>query len=272
MTDADTPALAYSERGAGERVVIALHGLLGSGRNLGALVRGWVARDPSLRVIVPDVRGHGTSPPLPSGADLELLARDVLALAEARAPGRRVLIVGHSLGGRIALFARGLDPARCSGVVLLDASPEPPGPEASEELDRVVTALQAAPAEVSSRRELIDELTRRDLSSGLAEWLAMNLVPAGERLVWRFDRAALARLLPATRRDLWPVIDALGGSEISLIRGARSAFVTPAAADRLRRAGGRVVEIAGAGHFLHAERPAEVVRALAELYPPPGAH
>ncbi|HVQ77182.1 MAG TPA: alpha/beta fold hydrolase, partial [Candidatus Binatia bacterium] len=104
--------LSHRRHGAGPSPVLLLHGFLGSGRNLGGLARRLAAGDPGLSVITLDLTGHGSSPPLPSGAhaapggaDLAMLAGDVLATADALGLRAPVPIVGHSLGGRVALRA-----------------------------------------------------------------------------------------------------------------------------------------------------------------------
>src|SRR5688572_3269899 len=100
-----------------------LHGFLGSHRNLGALIRGWTAADPSIRPTAIDLLGHGLAEPLPPSANLETMAIDVLDRA-AGLP-EPVRTVGHSLGGRVALMARRLAPGSLSPIALLDITPSP---------------------------------------------------------------------------------------------------------------------------------------------------
>lgn len=79
-----------------------------------------------LRVLIPDLRGHGASGPLAGeGADWSYddLVRDVgayVALARALAPDRPVVLLGHSLFGHLSLAWLGLQPdAPVAAVVLL---------------------------------------------------------------------------------------------------------------------------------------------------------
>ena len=103
--------LAHQRTGEGSRPLVLLHGFLGSARNLSTLARALVERDPDLGIVAFDLTGHGASPPLPPGADSATLAGDVLASAHALGLPTPLTLVGHSLGGRIALRAALLEPA-----------------------------------------------------------------------------------------------------------------------------------------------------------------
>jgi 3-oxoadipate enol-lactonase len=116
---ADTVTLSYSEAGQGTPVVL-LHGF-----PLGGTI--WHEQQQGLsdryRVITPDLRGHGKSP-APSGVyEMDLLARDVLALVDALHI-QKAVIMGHSMGGYVALAAWKLAPERflALGLVASQAS------------------------------------------------------------------------------------------------------------------------------------------------------
>jgi len=106
--------LAYSEAGQGMPVVL-LHGF-----PLSSAI--WHEQQQKLgdryRVITPDLRGHGRSP-APSGVyDMDLLARDVLALLDVLRV-ERAAIMGHSMGGYVALAAWKLAPERFLALGLI---------------------------------------------------------------------------------------------------------------------------------------------------------
>src|SRR5262245_25605070 len=112
-----TPApLVSFVAGAGPRSTLLLHGFLGSGKNLRTLAQRWAALAPARTILVPDLPGHGDSPALPPDADLDALAAAALASATGL-PGP-LTVVGHSLGGRVALAAARRAPDRLSDVVL----------------------------------------------------------------------------------------------------------------------------------------------------------
>ena len=111
---ADTVTLSYSEAGQGPPVVL-LHGFpLNNGI--------WPEQQRQLsaryRVITPDLRGHGRSP-APAGIyEMDLLARDVLALLDTLHITKAV-IMGHSMGGYVTLAAWKRAPERFLALGLI---------------------------------------------------------------------------------------------------------------------------------------------------------
>jgi esterase len=248
--------LALTTRGEGPRAIALVHGFLGSGRNLASLARRLSESDPALRLVLPDLTGHGTSPPLPPEATLTTLAQDLLEAI----PGH-FDVIGHSLGGRVALKARTLDPERVGRVTLLDVAPGPIPPVASL-LEPVLDALLHAPARAPSREPWRAHFAKRGVSSALIDWLLMNVVNDGESLTWRIDRKALGELHARTRAaDLWPDLEA-ARTPTYVIRGGASEFVSDEDVRRLRDFGCEVDTLADAGHFVHVDAQAELLGLL----------
>ena len=174
--------LAHQRTGTGARPLVLLHGLLGSARNLATLARGLAARRDDLDVVAFDLTGHGASPPLPPAPDTATLAADVLTSADTLGLGRPLLLVGHSLGGRVGLRAAAVDPARISGVTLLDIGPGPL--DAGDGTEHVLAALLRAPDTFAGRGEARAALVAAGLAPALADWLVLNLEAAGDRYRW----------------------------------------------------------------------------------------
>ena len=105
--------LRYLVAGAGEPLLL-VHGLGGAAAN-------WVALAPLLlpgrRVLVPELPGHGGSEPLPVAPSLNAYADRIALLVEEPAA-----VVGHSLGGAIALRLAIRRPALVSALVLAGAA------------------------------------------------------------------------------------------------------------------------------------------------------
>jgi esterase len=240
---------------------VLLHGLLGSARNLATLARGLTERRPDLAVVALDLTGHGASPPLPARADTATLAADVLASARRLALASPLTIVGHSLGGRVALQAAALDPGTVARVTLLDIAPGPldhdPG------ITAVLAAVVGAPDTFESRGQARTVLTAAGLAPALADWLLLNLESGADGYHWRVDRRALAELHAGVlREDLWPLVERPRSWTLRCVRGGASPVVSEHDARRLQAAGCPVVTIEGAGHFLHVERPRAVLDAV----------
>jgi esterase len=253
--------LAHTRTGAGPRPLVLLHGLLGSARNLSNLARLLSARGPEFSVVALDLPGHGSSPPPPRAPDSDLLAREVLATIGTLGLATPLSLVGHSLGGRVALRAAQRDPARVTSVTLLDIAP---GPFAGDgEVARVLDVLLSTPDVVGSRAEARAFLVGAGLGAALAEWLLLNLESADRGYRWKVDRPAFAALhTRIATEDLWPAVEGPRDYAVRCVRGAASGYVSDADARRLHAAGCPVVTIDGAGHFLHVERPEAVADAV----------
>jgi pimeloyl-ACP methyl ester carboxylesterase len=111
--DVDGLRLHYLAGGEGSPLVL-VHGLGGSASN-------WIELAPLLarrfRLLVPDLAGHGRSEPLRSAATLDRFAEHVAALMEIEHAGSAP-VVGHSLGGTIALRLAVRRPEAVPGLVL----------------------------------------------------------------------------------------------------------------------------------------------------------
>ena len=250
--------LAHARVGAGPRAVFVLHGFLGSARNVATLARGLAARCDARSVIALDLTGHGDSPPLPPHPDLASIAHDVLDTARALSLPPPYSLVGHSLGGRVALRAAALQPTGLDRLTLLDVSPSPRLP--GGEVAAIVKALVEAPDAAPDRQTFRTWFRQAGIAPASVDWLLLNLVHDDGVYRWRIDRQALAALYPEIgAEDLWPVVEGPRAYRLHVIRGAESDHVPDADARRLEAAGARVDTIAGAGHFVHVDRPDELL-------------
>jgi pimeloyl-ACP methyl ester carboxylesterase len=243
-----------------------LHGYLGSGRNLWSLARAWTKRDPSRTLVLADLPGHGRSPPLTPGATIESMGRDVLETLRLLEAGEPATIVGHSLGGRVALAALGEDPAAVTNVELLDISPGAIG-QAGDGHTRTAEAFARVPARFVVREDARAALEAQGLERKIVDWLLTNLVPDDGGFTWRVDRQALVDVRGAINTtDLWRVLEQYGRS-VRCIRGELSQYVSDADAERMRSLGCEVTTLPGAGHFVHVDAPAALLDALLRPLP-----
>lgn len=252
--------LATFTRGNGRRDVLFLHGFLGSGRNLSSLSQRLVDLRPDLQVIVADLPGHGTSPSLMPPYTFHALADPVVDFVKASP--RPCVIVGHSMGGRVALEAAASAPKQVDKVILLDIAPGPIG-DRNEDLEAVAKALLAAPETAQNRAEMRDGLLAHGLSTALSDWLLMNLRSENGALTWRIDRRALKELGLATRGDdLWPTAERVAHKVVAAY-GDRSRYVTKEDVARMESLGIRTHAF-HSGHYLHVDAMEPLAQWLAE--------
>ncbi len=253
--------LHHAELGGDERPTLLLHGFLGSGRNLRTLANGWLKRDPHRKLVLLDLPGHGRSFPVAEGAGLTDLAQAVLETADGLALAPPWTVVGHSLGGRVALVLASLAPKEVGSVTLLDVGPGPI-PQSRQSSVPVLEVLLRAPAAAPDRRAMRGFLVGEGLSEAVADWLLLNLEDAEGGVRWRIDRERLASLHPrVSAEDLWPIAESRPAPLI-LVRGADSRYVTDEDMAHVERLGGLAVTVK-AGHDVHVEAPEAVLDVIA---------
>src|SRR5262245_61132713 len=94
--------------------ILFLHGILGRGSNLRTIAKSFIVARPHWSAFLVDLRGHGRSPKGSPDPSIAAAAGDVLAIAAEAVPTVRA-IVGHSLGGKVAMEA-----ARLGGLRSLE--------------------------------------------------------------------------------------------------------------------------------------------------------
>ncbi len=174
------------EEGAPVDTVLAVHGITSS-HLAWPLV---VAELPRARVIAPDLRGRGSSNALPGPAGLRAHAADLVAVLDALGVASAP-VVGHSMGGFVAVALAQLAPQRVSRLVLVDGGlplQTPPGLSP----DELVAAILGPTAERLSMRfasvaAYFDFWRDHPAFAGhwspeLETYLAYDLVPAGDEL------------------------------------------------------------------------------------------
>jgi esterase len=267
--------------GAPARWLVLTHGIYGSGGNWRSIGRRLVAARPGWGVALVDLRGHGRSPPGAAPHDLAACAADVdrvIDRLEARAPVAAV--AGHSFGGKVMLALRQGRAGRSSPAQtwVLDASPSA-RPDALGDPDNsvvaVLRAIEDGPSTWPDRAALVAHLGQRGIIAAVAQWFAMNLVPAAAGYRLRLDPAQLRALLSDYfARDLWSAIDPVDAAGTALpgvvhvVVGDRSPALSPADRARLARlqatpGAGLTVHHLDAGHWLNADDPDAVVALLA---------
>ncbi|MGW0180700.1 alpha/beta fold hydrolase [Nocardia sp. NPDC003345] len=167
-------------------VVLALHGLTGHGGRWAALAEELL---PDVRVLAPDLRGHGRSSALPPW-DFETVVADLVSVVTAETADP-VLVVAHSFGGACALHLAHRHPGLVRGLVLLD----PAVALDPHWLAGIATATLGSPDYTDVEEARMDKLATGwgAAAPGLLQAeLDDHLVPtANGRVGWRVDTAAL---------------------------------------------------------------------------------
>jgi esterase len=189
------------------------------------------------------------------------MAEDLLALARHLNISEPLHIIGHSMGGRVALMARLIEPAAVSAITLLDISPRPTLGLAGD-VQHLLERLLVAPAQTRSRDEMRQFFLDDGLSAPLTDWMLMNLVVEDGVYRWRIDRQGLGEMHRRDAKvDLWEAVET-PGLTVRCIRGGLSPFVSEEDKARLERAGVSVDTLPNAGHFVHVDAQAALLERM----------
>ncbi len=250
-----TVELAYRAYGTEGPPLLILHGLLGSSGNWHTLAGKAFA--PHFRVFTLDLRGHGRSPHA-HPIDYPTMAADVLTFMD-RHRLEKAHVLGHSMGGKVAMELALGAPERVDRLVVVDIAPRAYEPRHRTILD----ALQAIdPTRYDSRRAIDEALTTYVPEAPIRQFLLKNLLydPATRRYTWQMDLEGLIRYydrinaaIANGRRFTGPVL---------FVKGARSDYITDADLPAIRRLfpAARLVTIPDAGHWVHADAPEAFAR------------
>lgn len=246
--------------------MVLLHGMFGAGGNLGALARSLQA---DYRVFALDMPGHGRSPWLDSYS-LSTLADAVSAWLDTETIDP-VTIVGHSLGGKIAMQLALSQPARVRSLVVADIAPV----HYSGRQDAVLTALAAvSEAAVSSRDEAAALMREHLEEEGVIQFLLASLHRDGDAYGWRMDVEGLTRDYMALAEA--PCGDAAWPGPVLFVKGSESNYIRSSHREAIASLfpSAQLKVMSGCGHWLHAEKPqlfnGIVGRFLAETVGQPG--
>ncbi len=254
----DRPAIHATEIGdAGPRVVF-LHGLFGQGRNFTQVAR---ALEPDLRSVLVDLPNHGRSGWVET-TDYEVVAGIVADWLRATyADEGPVHLVGHSMGGKIAMVLALLHPDLVDRLVVVDISPAPI--EGAGEFEHLLDSLAAVALEDLERRGDADELLATAIDDARVRgFLLQNLRTRGDGFAWQANLALLRRELDTIGG--FPDLDVAFDHPVLWMAGERSDYVRAEHGPTMRRLfpRTRAVTLKGAGHWVHSEVPEAFVSAL----------
>ena len=229
--------------------VILLHGLFGQGSNLGSVSRALMT---DFRVHCLDLPDHGRSPWL-AEASLSAYAEAVCRwMAQHELPAAH--IIGHSLGGKVAMELALTLPERVRKLVVADMAPV----TYTEHHQQILEALQQVVRQRCETRAAAQALLSEVIDDpGVVGYLLMSLERSTESDVyeWRFNLAGLADAYGRLREA--PSEERPFQGPTLFLKGSESAYIQAAYEPEIQRRfpGSQLVTVEDAGHWLHVDQP-----------------
>lgn len=230
--------------------VLLIHGLFGTLDNLGVLARDLKQQHSVLQV---DLRNHGLSD-RSNEMTYQTMAQDLLDTLD-EVGLEKVIVIGHSMGAKAAMALTAIAPERIEKLVLIDMAPVDYQTRRHDEIFAALKAVsEAGIKDRAGATQLMQQYIKED---GVIQFLLKSF-SQGE---WRFNVPVLlaeyANIVGWQDVPAWP-------HPALFIRGGESPYVQ----DSYREAiacqfpQARAYVVAGSGHWVHAEKPDAVLRAI----------
>ncbi len=233
-----------------------LHGLFGSGRNWFSIAKKLAG---ARQLILVDLRNHGQSA---HTADMSFqhMADDIKALVDTL-DLQKVDVIGHSMGGKVAMMFALNYPDNLKRLLIMDVAPKTYHTDFAELIEHMDSLPLTA---IRSRKEADTHLARAIPQEGLRSFLLHNLAREAGRFIWRINLAAIRNNLatlcafPNSFKHTHSLAPAL------FLAGATSNYLAEEDHEYIKALfpNATFINIEHAGHWLHADQPEAV---LAEI-------
>lgn len=237
--------LHYQTLGQGQPLIL-LHGLFGSSNNWGTVAKHFSQH---YQVICVDLRNHGRSPHSASQSYANM-ADDLLELCDALSL-ERIHLLGHSLGGKVAMQFAAQYPDRVEKLIVVDMAMR----AYADAHTHLIDAMMAIDLSTLQSRHEVDSILSNSISQTMIrQFLLMNLIKSDNSLAWRINLAALKTNYPALQQAVCE--NAHYEKPCLFIRGEHSDYVQHADTEHIKTSfiNAQFASLP-TGHWVHAEHP-----------------
>ena len=246
--------LNYKQIGQGSDVVL-IHGLFGSLENLNVIAK---PLSEHFRVTNVDLRNHGLSPHSDE-MDYLAMANDIVQLM-ATLKIQKAHIVGHSMGGKVAMQVALTHSELVDKLVVLDIAPVS-YPARHTQILEALNAVKNADISDRKQADLIMQPYIEEL--GVRQFLLKSLYKNDEgKFVWRFNLSVLDNKYSTITDNINANNSCL--CETLFIKGNDSDYILAEHRDAInalfKNVSAKIIH--GAGHWLHAQKPQAVNKAI----------
>ncbi|HMG16416.1 MAG TPA: alpha/beta fold hydrolase [Saprospiraceae bacterium] len=235
--------------------IIILHGLLGTLDNWQTIANHLSSQ---FTVCLLDLRNHGRSPHTPA-MDLHLMAADVLEFMESHWINSAV-IMGHSMGGKVAMQLALEYPDNVDKLIVVDIAPKKYSPGHYE----IFKALDAINLKtLKERKDAEQQLSDKLKDPSVVQFLLKNLTREKDASYsWKMD-------LKSIENNYLKLIGAIDSIEVFdkpclFIRGGNSNYILDEDLESIKKnfPNTKLATIKEAGHWVHSEKPKELLEEL----------
>lgn len=252
------------EFGNGPTTLVFLHGVFGQGKNFGNVAK---KLSEQMTSVLLDLPNHGRSA-WTKVFDYDIFAGIVAEELYARGHHQNpVLLVGHSMGGKIAMRVALRYPSMVRALVVEDSSPVSRGGDTSDFPQLASSLLELDLTALATRNQADAALSSQIPDPAVRAFMLQNLHrdPKGGGWQWLANLALLRDSVDKVFE--WPPLDTSWSGPVLWMSGGRSDHVRPEDEPVMRTyfPHERLLTIPQAGHWIHAEQPQAVADAIAHF-------
>jgi pimeloyl-ACP methyl ester carboxylesterase len=246
----DGTLISYEVYGAGEPTLVFVHGWSCDARYWRAQVLHF---SKSHRVVTLDLAGHGHSGTTRSQYSMLAFGADVQAVTEAIGT-KRVILVGHSMGGSVIAEAARLMPDRVTGLIGVDTLHNIEYPMTREELTKMLAPLKKDFR--TGSREFVEEMISPRMNPQLREWILSDISAASPIVALSALQGMMSQYITGEAAKIFDQI------HIPVMSVNGDMWPVDYEANRRHMSFFDAIIVKGADHFLMLDRQKEFNRAL----------
>jgi esterase len=235
--------------------IVILHGLFGSLDNWLTIGNALTKHHP---VYLVDQRNHGNSPH-DSVFDYPSMSRDLIELID-QLDLSKIHLIGHSMGGKTAMFFASEAAERLASLTVLDIAPRYYPPHHQD----VFKAQQAVkPETLGSRKQAQERISKVISEIPVQQFLLKNLQRVGQdQFSWRHNLDTIQENILKIGAQLPAGVKFTGST--MFVKGSKSDYITNRDFTDIKHhfPNSEVVEIENAGHWLHTDQPSKLLDVL----------
>ncbi|CAD5121364.1 DgyrCDS9887 [Dimorphilus gyrociliatus] len=271
---ASLATLSYTEYGKPSKnpPIFIFHGLFGSKRNWTSISKKLIENN-DRHVFAVDLRNHGNSEHT-FKMSYDLMAEDCIALIESFKLSKPPVLIGHSMGGKVAMTIALKYSIPLSSLIIADVSPLKNETRGSVELRRLIEIMKGIDLSKSNavnvsefRTKVMDYIKPRISDEMLRAFILSNLREKSDKSSYEFsfNLNAIDNNLDAlySSQDF----DAKYEGSTLFIAGSNSDYVTEKHVPTINKLfpANEIYHIKDAGHWLHYDKPKEFLLKITEF-------
>jgi esterase len=259
----------YRKSGQGPNLVI-LHGLFGSSDNWVSIAK---KLEEDFTVFIPDFRNHGQSPHTPTHTYRDM--KNDLEIFYLTHNIKNAALLGHSMGGKVAMMFAASFPEKVTNLIVADIAPKSYRQDTvpikhSEQNELILKLMGELDLKTVTTRKEIDQFLSIELDEPvLRQFILKNISRNNDgSFKWKINlpvlKNSLEDILHDVNQEWFDDIKPILNYPVTFIRGLNSEYITDQDIPDIKKIypEAKTIDIADAGHWLHAEQPERFIEAV----------